>query len=415
MTKQAARTCGNGLRALLSGFFMKMRMEKRRMLLLVLLMTFVLSISGCWSRRELNTLAIVLGTALDAGEEPDMLTLTAQVVKPGELKSGSSSSPGGEGAKAYTNIQGKGKSALPLLRDLTHRLSRRLYFPHNQVLIVSSELAQKDIAEALDAFMRDYETRLNVYLLISRGKASEILDEETELEKVPAMHIANTIKNQRSNSETAVVTMRDFAIATLSGSRAPVVPMVEVLEENNRKKAVLSGTAVFKNGKMIGELTKEQTRGLMWITNKAQSGVTTVETPWGQVVLEIMHVGSALKPVKTQEGGIRMGLDIHIDGSIESDETTEDMTKPENVQMLRELMMEFIRSDVENTLAQARALRADVFGFGDEISRTHPGIWKTMKDHWDETFAGIQVDLMVEVDLRSTGGLTKPLVPGGAK
>jgi spore germination protein KC len=414
MTKKPG-TGKTSLRTLWTMLLGKKRTEKRRILLLLLLMLLVLNISGCWSRRELNTLAIVLGTALDAGPAPDTLTLTAQVVKAGELKSGSSSSSpgGGAPAKAYANIQGSDKSVLSLLRGLTHKLSRRLYFSHNQVLIFSSELAQKDIAEGLDGFMRDYETRLNVYILISRGRAADILDEDSELEKLPATHIANTLKNQSVNSETVVVTLRDFAIAMLSGSTAPVTPIIDLLDVNGKKRINVEGTAVFKQGKMIGELSKDQTRGMMWVTNKAQGGVTTVDTQWGQVVLEITQVHSGLKPVKTQEGGIRMSLDISVDGFIESNETTEDMSKPENVQMLKGKMMDFIHADVQNALNQARSLRADVFGFGDEIRRSYPALWESMKENWDEVFPTITLDVTVRAELRSTGGLTKPLVPGG--
>ena len=415
MTKMAG-TRRTSLRVLWAALFKKVRMEWRRVLLLFLLMLLVMNISGCWSRRELNTLAIVLGTALDAGPAPDTLTLTAQVVKAGELKSGSSSSPGSSTpAKAYADIQGTDKSVLSLLRGLTHKLSRRLYFSHNQVLIFSSELAQKDIAEGLDGFMRDYETRLNVYILISKGRAADILEEDSEIEKLPAVHIANTMKNQSANSETVVVTLRDFAIAMLSGSTAPVAPMIDLFDVNGRKKIIIEGTAVFKQGKMIGELNKDQTRGLMWATNKAQSGVTTVDTQWGQVILEITNVQSGMKPVKTQEGSIRMSLDINIDGFIESNETEEDMSKLENVQMLKGKMTDFIHADVQNALDQARSLRADVLGFGDKIRSSYPELWEKMKDNWEEVFPTIEVDVTVEAELRSTGGLTKPLVPGGSK
>ncbi len=110
---------------------------------------------------------------------------------------------------------------LSVLRGLTHKLSRNLYFPHNQVLIFSSELAKTDIAEGLDGFMRDYETRMNVYIIISRGEASEILEEECEIEKIPAIHISRMMDNQKASSETVVTTVRDFGIAMLRGSTSP--------------------------------------------------------------------------------------------------------------------------------------------------------------------------------------------------
>lgn len=397
------------------GGFRKIRGIGCRVLAFMLCMILVLNLCGCWSRRELNTLAIVMGTALDVGSTPDTFELTAQIVKAGELKSGTSSTSSSSAVKAYSNVGNTGKSVLSILRSITHVSSRRLYFPHNQILIFSSELAELDIMEGLDAFLRDFEARLNVYILISKGKASDILDAACELEKIPSIHISEMIENQKSNSEIAIVTLRDFAIAMLSGSKAPVAPIIKQYEEGGNKKSKLEGTAVFnKKGKMVGELDNTQTRGFMWITGNARSGVTTVDTKWGWVVLEIMHSKSRLRPVKMEDGSIRMKLEINTDGIIESNETYKDMSGMDKVNMLKKLEREVIRSDVENSLKQAKLLSADVFGFGEAIRRQYPEDWKKMEKNWDHFFQEIGLDVQVEVELRSTGGLTKPVVPGGA-
>jgi spore germination protein KC len=290
-----------------------------------------------------------------------------------------------------------------------------MYFSHNKVIIFSSDLAKLDMAEGLDVFARDYEARLNVYILISRDEASEILEQEVELEKVPALNIFGMMENQNLNSETAIVTLRDFMIATLSGSTAPVAPIIELQESEGKSEVTLEGTAVFKQEKMIGKLDEAQTRGMLWVTNKARSGELIVDTQWGQVTLEFFHAKSRLKPVKTEDGTIRMKLTINEDGIIESNETTEDMSRIENVKMLKELMKLAIQSDIEDALEQARTLRADVFGFGEAIRRDYPEEWETMKEDWDHVFPKIELDIQVDVELRSTGGLTRPVVPGGAQ
>lgn len=385
----------------------------RRMAVLLLCPLLVLCLCSCWSQRELNSLAIVIGTALDVGDQPDTLKLTAQVAKAADMGSGPASQGGGARDKAYVNVSYTDKSMLSAVRGITHMQNRRLYFPHNEVLIFSSDLAKADIAEGLDAFTRDYEGRMNVYIMISKGEASKILEEDVELEKVPALHISGMMRNQQSNSETVVVTLRDFVIATLSSSTAPVAPMIELCESGGKKCVKLEGTAVFKQGKMIGEFDQAQTRGLVWTKDKAKSGVMTVDTKWGQVVLEIFHSNSSLKPVKAKDGTIRMVLAIDEDGIIESNETAEDMSTPEKIEMLKKHMKDMIRSDIKSSLDQARNLSADVFGFGEAIRREYPDEWEKMKENWDTVFPEIGMDVQINIELRSTSGLTKPVVPGG--
>ncbi len=37
-----------------------------------------------------------------------------------------------------------------------------------------------------------------------------------------------------------------------------------------------------------------------------------------------------------------------------------------------------------------------------------------MEGNWDKLFPGIELDVEIDVSLRSTGGLIKPITPGGA-
>ena len=69
----------------------------RRAGLMALCVLLCLNTSGCWSQRELNSLAIVLATAFDLGEKPDTLKLTAQVVKASAIKSAASGDGGSGG------------------------------------------------------------------------------------------------------------------------------------------------------------------------------------------------------------------------------------------------------------------------------------------------------------------------------
>jgi len=70
------------------------------MLSIIICVFLVLSLSGCWNRRELDTFSILMGMGIDKAEELGKIQLTAQIVKPGDLKS-----EGGSDAKAYFTVQ----------------------------------------------------------------------------------------------------------------------------------------------------------------------------------------------------------------------------------------------------------------------------------------------------------------------
>ena len=149
------------------------------------------------------------------------------------------------------------------------------------------------------------------------------------------------------------------------------------------------------------------------IMGKSKSRATTLKTPWGQVIIEAFNSEKELKPVKHEDGTISMKLKIFEHRSVQSNETDEDISTPENMQILKDLMRESIISDIEDSLKQAQALSADIFGFGAAIQREYPDDWENMKDDWESIFSKIKLEIEVDPMLHSVGGLVKPIVPGG--
>ena len=52
---------------------------------------------------------------------------------------------------------------------------------------------------------------------------------------------------------------------------------------------------------------------------------------------------------------------------------------------------------------KAQDLRADVFGFGREIHRTRPKLWKEIRNGWYDIFAEIEPEIEIEATLVRSG------------
>lgn len=131
----------------------------------------ILSTTGCWNRRELDTLGIVMGIGIDKTKEPGKVQLTAQIVKPGEIKAPKKEGGGSGSDKAYWNIKSTGDTVFSAVRGFTHESSRKLFFPHNQVMIFSRDIAEEGVQKYVDFFVRDPEIRFTVWVLVSKGTA----------------------------------------------------------------------------------------------------------------------------------------------------------------------------------------------------------------------------------------------------
>ena len=393
-------------------------MESLRKIIAIILIFFILSLgtTGCWNRRELPSLAIVLGIGLDNVEDSNKLQMTTQIIKTSEIKSSASEAGGGgsgeSGAGAYWNVRNTGESIFATVRDFTHKTSRKLYFPHNKVIIFGRSLAEQGIREYLDFFVRDQETRFDVFVLVADDRASEVLDVQPKLEKVPTININDLLEAQEATSQTSVIKLNQFITRSMSETTAPIAPIIEIRGKGNDQELLVTGTAVFRRDKLIGQMNKEETRGLLWVIDEVKSGIIDVDCPdcEGKVSLEIIRAKSK---IASEIGNDKPYIKINIkeEGNIASQSCSCDLVSPDAVAALEEKKSAAIKDEINSALSKAKKLNADIFGFGEVMHQKHLHEWRELKDNWDEIFPDLEVEIVVEAKLRRSGSIGRSAAP----
>lgn len=384
----------------------------------------ILFFSGCWSRRELENLGIVAGLGIDLSESGQSgedggqgeILLTAQIIKPGEVRGGTQTGGGGGGGGGGGKkspvwvTQSRGSTVFDAVRNFTFRSSRRLYFSHNQVIVLSREAAERGVYPLLDIFIRDPEPRITEWVLISEEKAAPILEAESELETIPAIGLSRLMENYFATSQVAAVNLHDFMARLMSKTSAPFAPMIGL--DREKDEFILGETAVFKGDRLVGKLNKEETRGLLWVTGEVRGGIITVAAPEGRgrVSLEIIRAERKISP-ELKAGEIRVKVEIREEGNLGEQMTSEDLSIPEKMAALNRRQAEAIKKEVLAAVKKARELKADIFGFGEAVRRKYPKEWKEMEPRWEELFPRIKVGVMVRSELRRVGITLKPAVP----
>lgn len=389
-------------------------MKTRQTCFFLFLLFSIIVVTGCWDRRELDSLGIVLGTGIDKGkEDPTQVQITVQIVKPGEIKGPSGGGNGGGGkGKPYLNVMNSGEAVFDTIREFTHIVNRRLYFSHNQILIIGQEAAEAGVGKYLDLFFRDPEPRLNTWVIVARGKADEALETKAELEQVPALNIAQLIEARTATSEASAVDLHDFMTCLMSKTTAPIASLLEVEGEGEEKIARLMGTAVFKKDQMVGSLDKTETRGLLWVLGEVKRGIVITPCPGGKgtASLEITRARSKVVP-EIKKGTLEITVKIKEEGNLGGQMCGQDLTLPETWTALEKSKAEVIRQEIKAVLKKAQSLNADIFGFGEAVHRKYPALWKEWETQWDDIFPNLAVKVSVEVKLRQTGMITKPVKP----
>jgi spore germination protein KC len=135
---------------------------------LMLLCICLLLLSGCWSSRELNELAITVAVGIDKAE--DGIIVTVQLINSGDIQAKTPTN-----GPSVTTFSIKASSVMEGLRKITTKSPRKIYLSHLRMLVISESMAEDGIAEVLDFFARDHEVRTDYFVVVAKNtKASNV-------------------------------------------------------------------------------------------------------------------------------------------------------------------------------------------------------------------------------------------------
>ncbi|MGI9952228.1 Ger(x)C family spore germination protein [Moorellaceae bacterium AZ2] len=418
-----------------------MRRYFRPLFLLLSLALIGLVLAGCWSRREIEELALIMAAALDA-EGENQVRLSAFIINPREIGGGQ---PMGTGGGGGTRVPGEIVTAVAdnfaeATRRLEEHIPRRVFWAHNRVIILGDKLARRGL-NWLDWFSRDRQMRLDTVVIITDGEARRVLDLPPGIELNPGRIITGIL-----NSHVILkVELKDlFAMWQAKGDN-PVVPRVVLLspEEHSGSKTQaggerqgggnegsggggegrtqqkagpaavrFDGAGVFRDDKLVGYLNHLETLGTMWLRGEVREGVITFNCPThpeGQIAVRFYRSQTKVKP-QVAGNKISFLVKIRAEGDLTEHTCQESLKDPAQLNVLEDALRRELDRRVQAALNKAqKELKVDIFGFGEVLHREEPKLWRQVQDNWNEVFAGAEVRVESQMEVRRVGMTYSPV------
>ena len=385
----------------------------------ILLLSCLFLLTGCWDRRELKELGIVSAIGIDRDSDTGEILFTSQVVNPSSLK------PEGDGKESPIKIiSSTGDTVYKAIRNVNQEFDRSNFYAHNKVIVIGEELAKEGILPVLDAITRGKESRGYVWICIAKGmQAKDILSVKQQgIEKVPANFLESIHENQKSNFDVTVIQLNDFYKKSLKKGTNPVIGVLKLSEDSISNSNItgqikLTGGAVVKNDKVVGFLNEKEARGYNWIIDDVKSGILSLPSLLEDnklVSVEIREAKSKIKPI-IQGGKISFIIDIKTSAILVEQQGSATLkTRKEQYDYLNRLEKELkalIEEEVYNVIEKAqKEMNSDIFGFGTRLNKKDPKKWKALKDQWLEgEFQNVAVDVKVYADIGARELLKEPL------
>lgn len=374
--------------------------------LLLLLLTMA---SGCWDMREVTDLGIVIGAAFEEAEIPDNIRLTYQIVIPGQI-SGTEAGKGKAESPPVRVGTSTGPTVFSAVRAFVTSASRRLFWGHNQLLIIDQKLARKGVTPFMDFYMRDPEPRPDVPVLISLTSAGDILRVHDGIETIPAMGLNENLRTSADNGFCPLVVMEDFMESMHSKSQAAIAPIISLFTERGfegkvTKRARFGGTAVFAQGRMVGQLNLQQTRGLLWALNQRKTGIIPLRYKGKAIGIEIIDAQGNIYP-EINKGVLKVIIDVKLKGNLGEMQASEDIT-PQLISTLAKQQNEVIRQEVWAMVRASQAMNADILGMANTIYHHNPQAWHSIETKWSEYYPQIPVDVKITSQIIYIGNTDK--------
>lgn len=353
--------------------------------------------SGCWDAHEIDTLSIVTGIGIDTAANPEDITLVIQMGKVGSKEEAKADD------RPYVIKDIVSHDVLFATDTLKHENSRSIFLQHNQAVIFGIDQAKKGINPHLDAFLRNSGTRMEVWVMVGRQTAKDILSVQLEQDKNPALALSKMMDNEQKMSAMLGTSLLCLASNLVDETTAPVMPIISTIWEDDRQKLLVDGLAVFREDKMVGSLSQEEAHYYAWLKDSMKDCVMEINLENGDIMLILNHGGTTWEPVLLPDGNMRIDAKVTGEFSIGEIQGFEGMSMAELMPLAEQSARETVEENMMAVFESSKAMNADIFSVGTAVHRKYKEQWSQMKDKWDELYPNITLHITTEITVKDAG------------
>ena len=357
-----------------------------------IIILFIFILTGCYDHQELNDIAIL--TATEINKIDNEFIINVEIVNP--KKEESNEIP-------FVIYQSKGKTIQESYRMLKLNTSRYIYPDHLRIVIINENLAKEDISEVLDFYLRNPLSRTEFKILISKDE--NILNPINPIEPISSNSILDTLETNRNYLGISnLVTLNDLTSMKLNPHTEIVLPSIKLdntIQNIEKPNYSLDGLAIFKDNKLKGYLTIDESITYNLIKNNLHNTIITYECEKDKYLsLEIINYKS-ITSIKNKE----INIDIPITSTINESLCNIDYNNQKDINKLENNLNTYLsRTITKNINHIKKEYNSDIFGFLDIIYKQDYNFYQEVKNSWYQNdFQNIKVNINPKIKIISKG------------
>jgi len=381
---------------------------------ILLLILPLITLTGCYNYRELNDLAIA--TAVEVDKIEDEFHLLVQVANPKNQNDASSANQ-----PQFVTYKGHGKTIQEAFRSIINESSKKIYGMHIQLLLITENIAKNDLDSMLDFFFRNTEIRKEFYVILdtSNTKDDNLLKTLTPVTNLSSQSILNSLEtNSQHMGVTNLLTFNDLMDIYLDTNKELVLPTVYIegnYEEGEKQenlkttdsnsKISLGNMAIFKDEKLLGYLTKEQSIAVNILKNEIKDALITHKCDKNKYETEEITLDKTKIDIDLKKK--KVTIDIKGTGYIAEYGCEGNLKDEKTINKIKNNLNTYIETEMLKAITTINTTyNSDIYNFKDMIYKQNPKYFNKIKDnYYEEIFNKLTYEINSNIELQGKGNI----------
>ncbi|RWZ55307.1 Ger(x)C family spore germination protein [Halobacillus fulvus] len=365
---------------------------------LILVLSTLLLLTGCWDERQFKNIKLVLTLGYDQGENGGIIeTVSIPTIQR------SSEGPGPESVQVISTDAVTPRDA----RDKVDQSISNTFDPAKvKVVVIGEDLAKENIYPTLDEFYRNPNNNLNAHLALARGKAEDILNFNSQSPTRISDYISGILEGAVAATHATGENLQLVCAELIEPGEDFSIPMLKIDEEQSVIK--FDGMGLFHEDHYTGiDIPADQTTLFMLMQGKKGRVARLTKKvsdkheneQMNYVTVNVMNQKQKLK-IKAE--GETVSADLKVDLKVRVVEYPADhLAESATVKELNQKLSEILTKEAEEIIKIMQEANSDIWAIGRQVKAYHPEVHKKLD--WIEAYPEIEITPNVDVEILQHG------------
>ncbi|WP_168123502.1 Ger(x)C family spore germination protein [Paenibacillus sp. HB172176] len=338
-------------------------------------------LSGCWDAKDVDNRLLVGAMGLEKTSES---TLKVWLRFP--LPSATQEST----KKDFFVMSQSGRTVPDAINKMRYKLPKSVESSSTRALLLDESLAQSGLSPYLEFAVRERSIPLDAVVAVVKGKMERIFTVPNPTGELSGIYTKLFFEPYAGGIPRKNKTLLWEVYSKLYNPlHANLIPF---LTEGSQNSFVLTGNAIFMQGKLVGQLNKEESLLYEIFTHRFHdSEVELMNRADVRILHNHMHMQTSLKNGKPL---------IQLHCSLVTTLVDRSSFQHQDVAGIVAELKSILSTNADSMFAKTQAKGADIFGFGNHFrDRLHPSEF----DKWPDMFKNAEIKYTFYITMRNTG------------